>query len=179
MQREPQLRLLSEIPPEEVLALIESKAERDHLAMWFKVKPFWKPVLARVKAPRFRLRQHRNFGNSYGPFLYGQVLPHGNGSEITGRFRMHPLVRAFLVLWLSGVAAFGALGALQGPSPNSGGPRWLFPLAALAFAAFAVLMTRFGWWLGKNERRTISEFLEDLAARESPRPEPNGGSAGD
>jgi hypothetical protein len=162
MFRQPPLSLRSARSPQEVLALIESQAERDRLVMWFKIKPFWKPVLARLDGHRFRLRQHRNFGNSYGPLLYGEVLADGSGSEIRARFRMHPLALGFLLLWLAGVAAFGVIGTLQTPSPGDS-PRWVWPLVSLAFAGFALLQVRFGRWLGKNERRTLCSFLEEVS----------------
>lgn len=164
MQRETPLRLHSTRSPQDILRLIGSRAHPDHLAVWFKVRPFWKPILARVDGPRFRLRQHRNFQNSFGPLFYGEVVPNAEGSEIRGRFRMHPLASGFLVLWLAGLVAFSVIGAVQDPSPGSSAPRWVLPLFTLALGGFAGLMVRFSWWLGKNERRTICQFLEDLAS---------------
>lgn len=167
MRREPPVRLRSARPADEVVRLIESQTVGDHLAMWFKVKPFWKPIVGRVRGSRFRLRQHRNFGNSGGPLLYGEVVADGAGSEIRGRFRTHPLARVFLLVWLAGLAAFAVIGALQSPSPGSDIPRWVFPFAAVAFGGFAFLLVRFSWWLGKNERRAIWSFLEALTTPEA------------
>ncbi len=164
MRREAPLRLHSALPPQDLLRLIDSRTGRDHLAVWFKVKPFWKPVLGRVDGPRFRLRQHRNFQNSFGPLFYGEVVPIAAGSEIRGRFRMHPLARGFLALWLAGLVAFGVIGAIQGPSPGSDLARWHLPLFTLAMGGGALLIVRFSWWLGNNERRTIRQFLEDLTS---------------
>ncbi len=78
----------------------------------------------------------------------------------------HPFARGFLTLWLLGVAAFGLFGAFQEPVQASDPPRWVWPLVSLAFAAVALLHVRFSWWLGKNERQAIGEFLEDLVGRE-------------
>ncbi len=157
---------------DEIIHLIERGTQREGLAMWGKIKPFWKPLVARISGYRFRLRQHRNYGNSFGPLFYGEVQPTHAGSEIRGRFTVHPAAQGFMLVWLAGVAAFGVFGALEGPTPESSIPGWLFPLTAVGFGGFAVLLMRFSWWLGTNERRTIYTFLEDLA-----RGEPSPGQA--
>ena len=148
-------------PPQEVLALIEQGTRRDQLWLWFTFRPFWKPVLARVVGNRFRLRQHRNFQNSFGPLLYGEVAPSEAGSsEIRARFRMHPFTVGFTVLWVAGALAFGVVGTVGAPA--DGTPRWVFPAVSLGFAAFAVLLVCLGWWLGRNEQRTIWTHLEQV-----------------
>ena len=51
----------------------------------------------------FRLVSNSRNRNSFLPVIKGKLLTNGNKTEICIRMRMHPLVSAFMVVWMWGV----------------------------------------------------------------------------
>jgi hypothetical protein len=95
-----------------------------------------------------------------------------SGARITGRFRIHPLARAFAWLWFSLVAIVGGtlFGAgvqaiWQRNASNFDGPIWIGFVAGPALLLFGVVLLRFGQ---SAHVRKMSEFLATTAEARVP-----------
>lgn len=124
-------------------------------------------ILGKFDGNRFRLQMRRFYRNSFAPFFYGEVRAIDSGSELSGDFKLHPFVRVFFGIWMTG-ATLGAMaltvgGLAQGHAERVG------PLIALPFALplFGFGMLRFGRWLARNEAPSIVRFLKRCAASEA------------
>jgi hypothetical protein len=107
-------------------------------------------VLGEFRGPAFRLHTGRYYSNSFAPFFYGNLSEADGGATIEGGFRMNPVIRLFLVFWLSFLLLFG-VGAIMVPAPLHpalGLSRgWLYAVLGL-LALMGVGMVQLGKWLG-------------------------------
>lgn len=149
------VRIRSHLPVEQVLARLQERAEPDRFSMWLRVKPLWKPMVVWISERRLRVRQHRNYKNDLGPYLWGELTEDGRGCLFAGEIGLHPFVRIVIRAFL-GFIAFGAVasGALFGES------RGIESLATIEVMVAGVLLgARIGWLLGTHERRRILAFM--------------------
>jgi hypothetical protein len=125
-------------------------------------------IICKINGHNFRLRQKRSYGNSFGPYFYGKLKQAEIGTEISGDFRIHPFVFAFMALW------FGLLIVIGGVMVLTSFTQWVTghydhtknanPLvgvfAPLVMAIFGIGLVKFGKWLGRSEEARMSEFLQ-------------------
>jgi len=140
---------------------LSRSAQSESLGGWFGMR---RTFLIRVNGDRFRLRyRSATFRNAFSPLLYGIIESESSGARIYGRFRIHPLARAFAWLWFSGVTIVG--GALFSASVQAmwqrnaskfDGPIWVGFVGGPAMLLLGVALLRFGW---SAHVRRISEFL--------------------
>jgi hypothetical protein len=105
----------------------------------------------------------RFYKNGFAPFFYGEVRPLGDGAELSGSFRLHPLTRVFTGIWLGGALL---LAGVMTVSTVSSGRAVPLPAVAvpLALPAAGFGMLWLGRWLARNERPLIMRYLEACAA---------------
>ncbi|TMQ54627.1 MAG: hypothetical protein E6K74_05470 [Candidatus Eisenbacteria bacterium] len=124
------MTLRTEIPIEECRARLAAGVDVERLAFSWSGHAGSKPILGKFSETGFRLQKRRYYRNEFAPFFYGRFVSAYRGTVIEGEFRMHPFVRAFIVIWFSFLVAFG------------------------------VALVMFGRWLGRGEERAIAAFLK-------------------
>ena len=98
-----------------------------------------KPFTGEIDDARFNLSRVIRYRNSFLPQIRGRVTAGAAGTEIKGTMAIHPLVGAFMAVWL-GAAAFGAV--LIGQHAMDGGrlhPGALIPFGMLVFGIALML----------------------------------------
>jgi hypothetical protein len=80
-----------------------------------------RPILGKLRDTKFRLQKRRYYRNSFAPFFFGRFVATGSGTRIEGGFRIHPLMRVFVIVWVSFTAICCGImmaGAISGRSDS-------------------------------------------------------------
>ena len=129
-------------------------------------------IIGKFDEDTFRLRQKKSYNNSFAPFFFGKLSRTNSGTEISGEFRMHPLVRVFMTFWLGMVVLIGgimvvvSLGQIvtgRVPAQQRGSP-WMGVLIPMIMLVFGTGMLKVGAWLGKRDEAAMTRFLEETFA---------------
>lgn len=94
----------------------------------------------------------------WSPWLNLELVPHGNGTRLSGRFSPHPSVwTGFMFAYLAlSVLAFFAL-VFAAALSMSGGAPWTLGLAGLCVAAMILL-----WWASQVGQRLAQSQMHEL-----------------
>ncbi|MCA9634183.1 MAG: hypothetical protein KC766_41345 [Myxococcales bacterium] len=94
----------------------------------------------------------------WSPWLNLEIVPHGNGTQLSGRFSPHPSVwTGFMFAYLAlSVLTFFAL-VFAAALSMSGGAPWTLGLAGLCVAAMILL-----WWASQVGQRLALSQMEEL-----------------
>jgi hypothetical protein len=119
------------------------------------------PVVGEFRGQVFRLHTKKYYSNSFTPFFYGKLTEAEGGTRVEGVFRMHPIIRLFMVFWFAFLVLF-TVGAIMVPPPAnpalSAGRSWFFAGVAL-LAVLGAGLVLIGAWLGRGEKEVIRSFL--------------------
>ena len=125
-------------------------------------------VVGEFRGSAFRLHTPKYYQNAFTPFFYGGLSSVDGGTVLEGTFRLHPLVRLFMVFWFAFLLIFG-LAAIIVPAakhPASGiDRRWYFAGVAL-LAIVGVGLVQVGKRLGTGEQEVIRSFLKNTLEAE-------------
>jgi hypothetical protein len=125
------------------------------------------------KNGKIRLRVQRAFSrNSFARMLYIR-LTHGlEGTTVTVRARMHPLVKVFMTLWLSGAVGIPIVGIVAAVIHRGSLPLEKLPmvLPAMLFLPLAgIALVTWGIRSSENDVREMFELVKrSLNAIEAP-----------
>ncbi|KPJ74448.1 MAG: hypothetical protein AMS14_05465 [Planctomycetes bacterium DG_20] len=152
------LGLHVELRPDEVLDTLYAATDRP-LPWPYRVFRYGASVFcAEVSQETFRLYRRWFLGTPLSPVLEGRVEAEGDGSRLTGRFRMRFEGKAFVGMWLALWFAFAtALWAAE----------WRVTEAPCLIGALAVVLTAqglVGMLLATGDRQAIRTFLQSLFA---------------
>ncbi len=128
-------------------------------------------ILGEFRGNSFRLRTRKFYMNSFAPLFYGKFSGRAGGSTLEGEFRMHTLVRLFMVFWYSFLALFAvALVVVPARIPlYRERDRWMLLAALGGLALFGFLFITIGRWLARDEKTVIHNFLKTtLEAEDEP-----------
>jgi hypothetical protein len=126
-------------------------------------------IICKFSRNNFRLRQKRSYGNSFGPYFYGKLQQTETGTEISGEFRIHPFVVAFMALWfgllilIGGMMVFTSLTQLvtgHYDHAKNGNPL-VGIFGPLIMVIFGIAFVKFGKWLGRSEETKMASFLQE------------------
>jgi hypothetical protein len=119
-----------------------------------------KAVLSKFDRTKFKLWKRRRWSRyDFSPFFSGTLSPEGNGTRIEGNFGTSPLVKVYLIVWLTLAVVFSLpffLGSLAHTIRGTDWPGIAIPLGVLTIG---VLMPRIGRLTGRREERFVLEFL--------------------
>ena len=125
-------------------------------------------ILCKFDGDSFRLRQKRSYRNSFAPFFYGKLSQTMTGTEISGEFRLHPFVMAFMTLWfglllvIGGTMAWVSLVQLVTGHSNAKNANPIMGLLVpVIMLVFGVALVKFGKWLARSEEDNISNLLKE------------------
>ncbi len=174
------IRLHSRKTLEECRERLLLATDHDEVANWAHFKGCH-PILCRMKDDRFRLRCRRPGRDSFAPIFYGRLLSVMDGTVVEGQFKIHLVVRIFMMFWFGALVA--ALPFVVGKaiteqkSPAHIAETALGPLIMIALGYGIV---RFGQWLDLDQERDMLTLLTETleAAEWSPPPESDHGLPG-
>ena len=120
------------------------------------------PVLGEFHGTVFRLHTKKYYSNSFAPFFYGKLKQTDGGTEVDGKFRLHPFIRLFMLFWFALLIIF-AISPMIIPAehnPVSGFNRQVFYSGLAALAVLGIIFVQIGQWLARGEREVIHAFLK-------------------
>src|SRR5665213_2701447 len=129
-----------------------------------KIDPAWGgTVVGSVGDTSFRLRKPIYYRNSFQYSLSGRLIDENGQTRLHCRIGLHPLVRAFLVVWFGGVLAACAAISIRMASVLAGGslPENMWPGVMIPFLMLAggVALVMAGKYLARDERAFLIDFL--------------------
>lgn len=133
-----------------------------------------KPVLGDVYENSFWLGKRPSLlaRNDFAPRFYAQLTPESGGTRIEGYFEMARWVKWFMRGWIAFAAVVGApifvvsLAAVLRAGNSSSSDNWVGVIAPPALIAWGFILPKIGDLFGYNDKRYISEFIQNsLAAR--------------
>src|SRR5688572_18285490 len=102
-----EISLRSPFSPEECAHRLKAVTEPDRGGLYEDLNRSY-AVLARLNGRKVRLRVRRPYTrNSFAPIFYGRFSATPEGTLLRGRFRIHPGILAFLVVWFAGLLVMG------------------------------------------------------------------------
>lgn len=135
---------------------LEERLKQDTAGL-FSISAFArsKPFGGDVRSGSFELNWlKKSYRNSWSPVAIGSIEPYGKRTKVKIRFRVHPLVSGFLLVWMT-----FPLCLLFVPAGDGALPLRLVPFV---FLAFATLMVCVGVILGRNDQRMILNYFAQL-----------------
>jgi hypothetical protein len=93
------------------------------------------------------------------------MRPEAGGTLISGEVAMHPFVRAFMLIWLSGVLLIGGtmflstVGSMAIASGSHHQNAWMGVVIPPVMLAFGFGLVCFGRYLARDEGRFLTDFL--------------------
>ena len=181
MKEKLDITLHSDYLPELCLAKLAEQIDLDQFTLFsFSGYKGDKPILGRIAGNEFRLHKRRYWHNSFGPVLFGRVLPDSKGTTIEAYWDIWKWPRVFMRVWLGFAVAVGipiflasAREAMRERSLVSNN-NWLGLAVPLILVLFGVLFPRIGAALSFHERRHVIKLLEGaVMAGPKPLPEMN------
>ena len=162
------MKIQSPLGVEECVTVLKSATVKDSLfgTMFLNSGT----IICKFSGNNFRLRQKRSYGNSFGPYFYGKLKPTMTGTEISGEFRIHPFVLAFMAFWFGGVILIGGIVAFTSLAQLVTGhydhAKNANPLVGifvpLIMVIFGIALVKFGKWLGRSEEAKMTSLLQEL-----------------
>jgi hypothetical protein len=157
------IQLLSPLTPAECVSRLTAVIDTERLA-----SSSWsgsRPVVGRVTDSSLRLRKRIRYRNSFQSFLTATMRPEAGGTLISGEVAMHPFVRAFMLIWLSGVLFIGGtmflatVGSMAIASGSHHQNAWMGVVIPPVMLAFGFGLVCFGRYLARDEGRFLTDFL--------------------
>jgi hypothetical protein len=111
---------------------IERLRESVEPKRWMRVSRDHRVFEGTIDGMQFDVRRIIHYRNSFIPLIRGRIEPAPSGSRLTGTMRIHPVVGAFMVLWLAIVVFIGVPILVGSLSDHWFNPVALVPLIMLA-----------------------------------------------
>jgi len=92
----------------EVLSRLSSSIQKPHLNI-FSYPQAEPPFIGKMNGNRFSVYRAIQYRNSFLPRIKGVILPKGDHAEISIRMILHPIITAFMCVWMGGIVFFIAL----------------------------------------------------------------------
>jgi len=109
------------------------------------------PFVGTVEGDEFRIYRDISYSNSFLPQIRGSVVSTPDGTRIVIAMFLHPIVAAFMMVWLGACGVFAAAGfALQGLSSVAG-------LVPAGMFLFGVALMFSGFFLEAFKARRLLE----------------------
>ncbi len=176
MKEKLDITLHSDYPPNLCLAKLAEQIDVDQFTL-FSLSGYKgdKPILGRIAGNEFRLHKRRYWRNSFGPVLFGRVLPDFKGATIEAYWDIWKWPRIFMKVWLAFAIAIGipiflvsARDAMRERSLVSN-DNWLGLAVPVILVLFGLLFPRIGAALSFHERKHAVELLKNTLMA-GPRP---------
>jgi hypothetical protein len=157
--------LHSSLAPDECIRRIQASTDPGDRAI-FSLSGYKgsKPLLVKLDGNRFVLWKRRYYRNDFAPYLFGTLSQDNQGTRLEGHFDMNRWVKIFMKIWI----AFAVLTSLPVLFATLNGPvrenAWVGVAVPIGLIAFGIILPKFGRWLGKNEEKFMTEFLETTLA---------------
>jgi hypothetical protein len=159
--------LHSDYPPQTCLAKLAEQIDLDERTLFsFSGYKGKKPILGGIAGDEFRLHKRRYWHNSFGPVLFGRMIPDGRGTLVEAYWEVWKAVRIFMRIWL-GLAILICTPAFLVVLKCAINPRcadrenlWVGLIVPPALILWGFLLPRLGSALGFHERKHVVQLLE-------------------
>lgn len=96
-------------------------------------------------------------GNSFKPFLIGSFSTCGNKTVLSGAFRFHRLVQAFLTFWFTfSVLLIASLSMTAFANPSEA---WFVPFLGVLCLVGGVAIVNIGRWFARNDKEWLKASI--------------------
>jgi hypothetical protein len=125
-----------------------------------------KPLIGRIVGSEFRLHKRRYWRNSFGPVLYGKIVPVGGGAQIQAYWGFLRSARICLLIWLVLVALISVPLIADAIRQSVHGQfltendRWLLLVVPFALLAWGFVLPYVGGVLSASEKPIILDVLQ-------------------
>jgi hypothetical protein len=160
--RSTEVRIPSPLAPDALLSKIREGVDDKGFSLFAP----WgsgadKPLVAKVQGRRLQLQKRIGYRNSFVPLFRGEVVPgEAGGALVRGEIGMHPVVVAFLSVWIA-LAGLGS--AVICVAMLSSDERSIFAFAPLAMPFFGLLLAHLGCWLARGDGPYVVDYLRRCA----------------
>ena len=111
-----------------------------------------------ISSNDFSIIRTLNYRNSFVPLIEGNFMASGSGSDVHVKFKLHPVIIAFMSVFFLFGLAFLAFGLFYYFSGNDSGK---FALMGLGFVLFAPALVLFGFKFElKKSKEALTKLLE-------------------
>jgi hypothetical protein len=164
------MKIQRRLPLARCIALLESATVKDSPFGTMFLKSH--TIIAKINGAKFRLREKRGYSNSFAPYFYGEMRANGEGTEISGDFRLHPFVIGFMALWFGMLFVMGgvmisSIVQLATHHVSAKSNPWIGIFVPVLMMVLGFAMVMFGQWLARNEKVRIIRFLETVFSPET------------
>jgi hypothetical protein len=136
-------------------------------------------IVGRIREDAITLRCKIWYRNSFQTILRGRLSDDPQGTRISCRFGMNRFVFVFMCVWFASLASIGGPMFVGSLIALVQGGNWgrLPPLPGVSIPilmlCFGAALLKFGWYLARNERDEMLQFLRGtLSARDADMPSP-------
>jgi hypothetical protein len=144
------------LPPAEVQARLRDAVEPRKSLRW--PSGDHKAFEGEVRASGFELERIIDYRNSFLPRVRGTITPSTRGTRLAGTMRLHDVVAAFMIIWLTAVGGACLLFVPHAASAGSLEPAALIPLGMLVVGL--VLPVAAFIPEARKARRLLAELVE-------------------
>lgn len=117
-------------------------------------------IYGNASGPQIRICSKPGYRNFFIPVFYGVITESPNGTLISGHFQLAQSVKVFMWVWRVILLMFAVL-VIIFPDRDT-----KILLTLLAMILFSFALTRFGWFMGKDCKEEILNFIKvNLIAR--------------
>ena len=96
-------------------------------------------------------------GNSFKPFLVGSFTSENGKTILSGVFRFHRFVQAFMTFWFGFIILWVLMASVAIMSKPA--EAWFFPLFGILMFVFGVGLVTLGKWFARNDKRWLKESI--------------------
>ena len=129
-----------------------------------------RPILGEVNMNKFRLQKRRVSRNDFAGHFYGEIEAESGGAKIEGYFAAPRWARYFMRIWLGLAVIIGApivVSTLRDVITNQrklSGDLWVGLVVPPLLIFFGTGLPRMAQRLGKGDRRTLINFVQQVGA---------------
>ncbi|MCT7958581.1 hypothetical protein [Laspinema palackyanum] len=120
------------LSPDDVQKKLMRVVEPPPQGIQFQWKRSEKPYQGQIGEHSFKISRIISYRNSFLPQIEGRIQPHGRGSQIEIKMKLHPAVMIFMCVWL-GIVGQGVLMFLAVLFQEEFDPLFLIPVGMLIF----------------------------------------------
>ena len=104
-------------------------------------------------------------GNSFKPFLVGSFTSEDGKAILSGVFRFHRFVQAFMTFWFGFIILWVLIASIAVLSKPA--EAWFIPLFGILMLGFGVGLVTLGKWFARNDKRWLKENISNAINQNS------------
>ncbi|SDJ81755.1 hypothetical protein SAMN04488540_1142 [Ferrimonas sediminum] len=103
--------------------------------------------------------------NSFKPFLVGSFSSDGNKTVLSGVFRFHRFVQAFMTFWFGFIVLWVTMASVAVAAKPT--EAWSFPIFGFLMLCFGVGLVKLGKWFSRNDKEWLKDNISNAINKNS------------